>query len=131
MATGDVNAPETHEAGRFGGTNPRDLDQEGSRRNRSRLGSGGQLRLPAEYADFIMEDGRRLEDVLGKSFFAGFGKRGPRGRGKGRNHDSVRARMLAERRAQARRLNHTNATLTGAQGVAGAANTFSSKLSGG
>lgn len=39
MVTGDINAPESHEAGRFGGTNPRDTGQEGDRRNRSpRLG---------------------------------------------------------------------------------------------
>ena len=39
----------------------------------NRFGSGGgrQMTLPAEYADFILEDGRRLEDVLGKSFFKG------------------------------------------------------------
>lgn len=131
MATGDVNAPETHEAGRFGGTNPRDLGQEGERRNRSRLGGGGQLLLPAEYADFIMEDGRRMEDVLGKSFFDGFGKGRLRARGDGRKRESVRARMLAERRAQAGRLNQRKAILTGAQGVAGAANTSKVKLSGG
>ena len=28
MATGDRNAPERHEAGRFGGTNPRDTSGE-------------------------------------------------------------------------------------------------------
>lgn len=86
---------------------------------------GGQLALPAEYADFILEDGRRLEDVLGKSFFADFRARG---RKEGRDRSEVRARMLAERRAQAARLNQTKAILTGAQGVAGAAHTSSSRL---
>ena len=31
MATGDPNAPEGHESGRSGGSNPRDTDQEGDR----------------------------------------------------------------------------------------------------
>lgn len=85
---------------------------------------GGQLKLPAEYADFILEDGRRLEDVLGKGFFAGFRAGGK----EGRERSAVRARMLAERRAQAARLNETRANLTGAQGVAGAAHTSASRL---
>jgi hypothetical protein len=130
MATGDVNAPERHEAGRAGGTNPRDTDQgnDTADRNRSRFGGGGRMRLPPEYADFILADGRRLEDVLGKSFFKGFGKKD---KGDGDGKDGVRARVLAERRAQAQRLNQTGAILTGAQGVAGPANTAAAKLSGG
>lgn len=104
-----------------------DHDPTDRNRPRSKLGGGG-LQLPPEYADFILADGRRLEDVLGKSFFKGFGKGGKDGRdGKGGAH----ARMLAERRAQARRLNQTRAILTGAQGVAGPAGTARSQLSGG
>ena len=135
MATGDRDAPERHEAGRAGGTNPRDTGQEGERaRNRSRLGGSGRMRLPAEFADFILEDGRRLEDVLGKSFFKGFDGHGPLGRGRrrgDRSQLSARERVLDERRAQARRLNQTRAILTGAQGVTGAANIDKSELSGG
>jgi hypothetical protein len=108
----------------------RDNDPMDRNGRRSMLG-GGQVMLPAGYADFIMEDGRRLEDVLGKSFFPGFGKKGLLGRGqKARERDKARARILAERRAQARRLNHKKAILTGSQGVAGPANTSSTKLSG-
>lgn len=127
MATGDVNAPERHEAGRAGGTNPRDTDQgnDPADRKRSRFGGGGRMKLPPEYADFILEDGRRLEDVLGKSFFKGFGKKDKDGK------DGVRARVLAERRAQAKRPNQTRSILTGARGVAGAANTSRGQLSGG
>ena len=136
MATGDRNAPERHEAGRAGGTNPRDTDQgnDPSDRNRARLGGGGRMRLPAEFADFILEDGRRLEDVLGKSFFDGSGRfrrLGLFGKGGKKGEPGARERMLAERRAQARRLNQTRAILTGAQGVAGAANIDKSELSGG
>ena len=126
-------------SGGFGGNrsdnfagNPRDTGQgnDPSDRNRSRSGGGGggQLRLPSEYADFILADGRRLEDVLGKSFFKGFGKDGRHGkRDKGGKH----ARVLAERQAQAKRLNQTKSILTGARGVAGAANTAKGQLSGG
>jgi len=138
--TGDVNAPEAHEAGRVGGTNPRG-DRYGDNvegkdpmdRNRRRTGLGaGRLRLPAEYADFILADGRRLEDVLGKSFFQGFeggdgrgGREGREGRAEGRE------RRLAERRAQAGRLNETKAILTGVQGAGGPANIARRDLSGG
>ena len=124
-------------SGGFGGNrsdnfagNPRDTGQgnDPTDRNRSRSGSGGQLRLPSEYADFILADGRRLEDVLGKSFFKGFGKDDRHGkRGKRGKH----ARVLAERQTQAKRLNQTRSILTGAQGVAGAANTAKGRLSGG
>lgn len=136
MATGDRDAPERHEAGRAGGTNPRDTGQgnDPSDRNRSRLGGGGRMRLPAEFADFILADGRRLEDVLGKSFFKGFDGQGPLGRGRRRGDQSqlsARERVLAERRAQAKRLNQTRSILTGAQGVTGAANIDKSELSGG
>ena len=41
------------------------------------------------------------------------------------------ARVLAERQAQARRLDQTRSILTGARGVAGAANTAKGQLSGG
>jgi hypothetical protein len=109
-------------------------DNDPSDRNRYRSGGGGQMTLPAEYADFILEDGRRLEDVLGKSFFKGGGKLGRFGlfgrKGK-RDKDGVHARVLAERQAQARRLNQTKSILTSAQGVAGAANTSKGQLSGG
>ena len=105
-----------------------------SDRNRSRPGSSRRMTLPPEYADFILEDGRRLEDVLGKSFFQEGGKLGRFGlfgRDARQAGNGVRARVLAERRAQARRLNQTRSILTGAQGVAGAANTSRSDLSGG
>ena len=115
--------------------NPRDIGQDSDRnRSRSRLGGGGRMRLPAEFADFILADGRRLEDVLGKSFFDGSGRFGPLGLfGKGgkKSEPSARERVLAERRAQARRLNQNRAILTGAQGAAGAANIDKSELSGG
>jgi hypothetical protein len=95
------------------------------------------MTLPPEYADFILEDGRRLEDVLGKSFFKEGGKlgriglAGRMGKGGKGGKNGVRARVLAERRAQAKRLNQTRAILTGAQGVAGAANTAKRDLAGG
>jgi len=93
-------------------------DRDGSNGPRSKLGGGG-LRLPPEYADFILADGRRLEDVLGKGFFKPFKK------------DPAREAALTERRRLAGRLNQTRSILTGAQGVAGAARTASSELSGG
>ena len=119
-----------------GARNPRDTGQgqDPSDRNRFRSGGGRRMTLPPEYADFILEDGRRLEDVLGKSFFKEGGKLGRIGlagrMGKG-GKNGVRARVLAERRAQAKRLNQTRAILTGAQGVAGAANTAKRDLAGG
>ncbi len=116
--------------GSFGQGNPRDTGQgnDPSDRNRSRSGGGGgRMTLPLEYADFILADGRRLEDVLGKSFFKRFGKKDKDKDGKGAAH----ARVLAERQAQARRLNQTRSILTGARGVAGAANTAKGRLSGG
>lgn len=112
-----------------GGENPRDTGQgnDPSDRNRSRSGGGGgRMTLPLEYADFILADGRRLEDVLGKSFFKRFGKKDKDKDGKG----AARARVLAERQAQAKRLNQTRSILTGARGVAGAANTAKGQLSG-
>jgi hypothetical protein len=124
--TGDTNAPEGHEAGRFGGTNPRggmsefsgggnDAVNEGGERRKRRLGLGRRMMLPAEYADFVLADGRKLEDVLGKGFFQRFGRKdqGPEA--------AARARRLAERRTQAGRMGQTRSVLTGAQGVAGAA----------
>ena len=77
------------------------------------------LKLDAEFADFITEDGRRLEDVLGKGYFKPFKK------------DPVREARLAQRRGQAKRLNQTKATLTGPRGVAGPVNTVRKDLSGG
>lgn len=103
-------------------------DNDPSDRNRSRLGGGGgRMTLPSEYADFILADGRRLEDVLGKSFFKRFGKKDKDKDGKG----ATRARVLAESQAQAKRLNQTKSILTGARGVSGAANTAKGQLSGG
>lgn len=134
--TGDINAPESHEAGRFGGTNPRGgmsefsgggndaVAEGGERRNRRRLGAGRRMTLPAEYADFVLADGRKLEDVLGKDFFQRFGRKdqGPEA--------AARAGRLAERRAQAGRMGQTRSVLTGAQGVAGAADLARRRLSG-
>jgi len=122
---GSRQGPESQDArggGNFAGIGG-NRDRDGSNGPRSKLGAGG-LRLPPEYADFILADGRRLEDVLGKSFFKGFGKDGRNGKG------GAHARMLAERRAQAKRLNETRSILTGAQGVAGAANTARKTLTG-
>ena len=128
----------SREAGGLSGPGPESQnaggrDNDPSDRNRFKTGER-QMRLPAEYADFILEDGRRLEDVLGKSFFKGGGKLGRFGLfgRKGKKRDlTPRERLLAERRAQAKRLNQTKAILTGAQGVAGAANTAKKDLSGG
>ncbi|MBE9554583.1 MAG: hypothetical protein IMF05_14055 [Proteobacteria bacterium] len=128
---------DTHEGGATGQGKQTGPDRDGanddhdpSDRNRSRSGGGGggRMTLPSEYADFILADGRRLEDVLGKSFFKGFGKDDRHGK---RGKRGKRARMLAERQAQAKRLNQTRSILTGARGVAGAANTAKGRLSGG
>lgn len=99
-------------------------DNDPSDRNRRRLGAGRRMMLPAEYADFVLADGRKLGDVLGKGFFQRFG-------GKGQGPDAAaRARRLAERRAQAGRMGQTRSVLTGAQGVAGAADIARRGLSG-
>lgn len=111
-----------------------DDNRDGGEWNVPATGAPRPLKLPPEYADFITEDGRRLEDVLGKSFFKGGGKFGGFGMfgGKGkRGKNGPRARVLAERQAQAKRLNQTKAILTSPQGVAGAANTAKNDLAGG
>lgn len=43
-------------------------------RNRYRRKPGGRSRLPAEYADFKLADGRTLRDVMGDGFFGSAGK---------------------------------------------------------
>lgn len=120
---GSRQGPESQNArggGNFAGIGG---NRDGGNRSRSG-GGGGRMTLPSEYADFILADGRRLEDVLGKSFFKRFGKKDKDKDGKGA------ARVLAERQAQAKRLNQTKSILTGARGVAGAANTAKGQLSG-
>lgn len=145
-AANDAQARENDAQGGFQGPESQNVDgRDNDPSDRNRFGSGGgrRMTLPSEYADFILEDGRRLEDVLGKGFFKGNRKPGGLGGlagtalagifgGKGRRGKiGPRERALAERRAQAQRLNQTRAILTGPQGVPGAANIDKSKLSGG
>ena len=47
-----------------------------SDRNRYRRRSQGRMKLPAEYADFKLADGRTLRDVMGDKFFGSVGKFG-------------------------------------------------------
>ena len=57
MATGDRNAPERHEAGRAGGTNPRseegDKRKQRKRKRSSRFGSLKELAIARFGARFI------------------------------------------------------------------------------
>lgn len=75
MATGDPNAPEQHERGYSG--NPRD-DTEGGGNdgNGYRRRSSGRMKLPAEFADFKLADGRTLREVMGDRFFGSAGGSG-------------------------------------------------------
>lgn len=58
--------------------NPRDTDQDRdpSDRNRYRRRSQARMRLPAEYADFKLADGRTLREVMGDRFFGSAGGSG-------------------------------------------------------
>lgn len=48
----------------------------GNNRNRYRRRSQGRMKLPPEYADFKLADGRTLRDVMGDKFFGSVGKSG-------------------------------------------------------
>ena len=62
----------------------------GNDRNGYRRRSGGRMKLPAEFAEFKLADGRTLREVLGDRFFgAGVGARGGKWMSKG-----VRERLL-------------------------------------
>lgn len=68
MAIGDPNAPEEHERRNF--DHPTTKPVRGPRRGRrveKRLRPS--IKLPAEYADFQLDDGRQAIDVLGEAFF--------------------------------------------------------------
>jgi len=49
-------------------------DHDPADRNRYRRKPGGRSRLPAEYADFKLADGRTLRDVMGDGFFGSAGQ---------------------------------------------------------
>lgn len=51
-------------------------------RNRPRRRSRGPMRLPSEYADFKLADGRSLREVMGDRFFGSAGAGGDGGDGK-------------------------------------------------
>ena len=66
MATGDRNAPERHEAGRFGGTNPRDTSGE-NKSNRQK-----------EAIKRFLKSRRKKRLPFGQFSSAAFAKRGSR-----------------------------------------------------
>ena len=86
--------------------NPRDTGQEGDRRSRKKK----DPRLPPGFEDLILEDGRRLGDVLGAGAF------GERDR---TQNQGALGRIAAERLAQANRLGFTQSILKGKPPSAG------------
>ena len=108
----DTNEGQNSGGGGFSGGAGRDNE------NRKSTYTPKPLKLDAEFADFITEDGRRLEDVLGKGYFKPFKK------------TPARDKVLAQRRSLAKRLSQGKSTLTSARGVAGPVNTVRKDLSG-
>lgn len=77
MATGDTNAPEDHEAGTVGGSSGRGAGFDNDRSDRNKQPrSKGPAKLPSEYAEFKLADGRTLRDVMGDKFFGSVRKSG-------------------------------------------------------
>lgn len=51
-------------------------DHDPSDRNKYRRKSNARMKLPSEYADFKLADGRTLRDVMGDDFFGSAGQAG-------------------------------------------------------